>query len=373
NAIIGFSDLLSDEDLTSEQQQSVSLIRESGKNLMALINDILDVSKIEAGQLSIEVIDCSLAKLLNSVGSLMRPKATEKGLEFKIVESSGLPANIRSDLTRLNQCLINLIGNAIKFTENGCVNVHVSLEEYEGKPFIRFDVEDTGIGIPPDKQEIIFESFVQADGSTNRKYGGTGLGLAVTKQLAEILGGELTLTSKEGKGSTFSLMIPTGLDVIKQPLLEKQNIVSHTDPSQNPAEQPEFSGNVLVAEDVPTNQMLIKSLLKRLGLQVTIVAEGNKALQKALTQEYDLIFIDIMLPHMNGYEVTEAIRKKGVKTLVIALTANAMKGDDKKCLEAGCDEYLAKPIDRRELVKTISKYLLSKEPALVGNADSQKT
>ena len=372
NAIIGFSDILVDEDLTDEQKQDVTIIRESGHNLLRLIDDILDFSKIEAGQLDTEIIDCSLAKLLNSVGSLMRPKAIEKGLEFEIVESNGLPAQIRSDPTRLHQCLINLLGNAIKFTEKGHVYVNVSLEESEGKPFIRFDVEDTGIGIPKDKQETIFESFTQAEGDTSRKYGGTGLGLTITNQLAELLGGELTLTSEVGKGSVFSLTIPANVDVTKQPLLDRHNIASHTDPRQAEEKQPEFSGSVLVAEDTLTNQVLMKSILKRLGLQVTIAEDGNQALQKVLTGQFDLIFMDMMMPHMNGYEATMAIRKEGVKTPIVALTANAMKGDDKKCFEVGSDDYLAKPIDRRELLKAIDKYLPSRSKDLSERIDSAK-
>jgi len=372
NGIIGFSDLLADEDLTDEQKESVTLIRESGHNLLRLINDILDFSKIEAGQLDTEIIDCSLGTLLNSIGSLMRPKAIEKGLEFEIVESNDLPAQIHSDPTRLNQCLINLIGNATKFTKEGHVYVNVSLEEREDKPFIRFDVEDTGIGIPKDKQAKVFESFTQADGDTTRKYGGTGLGLTITKQLTELLGGELTLTSEIDKGSVFSLAIPANVDVTKQPFLDMHNIAGHTNPNQTKAGQTKFSGNILVAEDAPTNQVLIRSLLERLGLQVTIAEDGNQARQKVLTGHFDLIFMDIQMPHMNGYEATKEIRKKGITTPIVTLTANAMKGDDKKCIEAGCDDYLAKPIDRRELLKTISKYLPSGSEDFSERIDSVK-
>ena len=357
NAIIGFSNLLIEEDLTEEQKQDVGLIREAGHNLLRLINNILDFSKIEAGQLDTEIIDCSLEKLLNSVELLMRLKATEKELEFEVAERSSLPAQIRSDPSRLHQCLVNLVGNAIKFTKKGHVYVNVSLEEREGKPFVRFDVEDTGIGIPKDKQETIFESFTQADGDTTRKYGGTGLGLTITKQLAELLGGELTVTSEVGKGTIFSLTTPANVDVTKQPLLDRQNVTSHTNPRQTETAEPEFSGNILVAEDVPTNQALVRSLLERMGLQVTIAEDGNQALQKVLAGQFDLILMDMQMPHMDGYEAASEIRKKGITTPVVALTANAMKGDDKKCIEAGCDDYLAKPLDRGELFEMLDKYL----------------
>jgi len=369
NGIIGFADILADEDLTDDQKQNVNIICESGKNLLRLIDDILDFSKIEAGQLNVEIIDCSLTRLLDSVGLLTRPKATEKGLEFEVVETSGLPERIHSDPTRLQQCLINLIGNAVKFTETGHVYVNVSMEDRDDQPYIRFDIEDTGIGIAPDKRELIFESFIQADGSTNQKYGGTGLGLAITEQLAKLLKGELTFTSQLGKGSVFSLTIPANVDVTKQQVLDRENIASHTDPDKAEAEQSEFSGRVLVAEDDPTSQALIKALLKRLGLQVTIAEDGNKALQKVLTGQFDLVFMDIMMPNMTGYEAAEAIRKKGITTPIIALTANAMKGDDKKCIEAGCDDYLAKPIDRRELLRIINKHLPSEQVALSRRVD----
>ena len=357
NSVIGFAEILAEEDLTAEQKKHVCLIRQSGENLMEIINDILDFSKIEAGKMEMELSECSLASLLAMMGSLMNPSAVEKGLKFEIRTDSSLPANICTDLARLRQCLINLISNAIKFTEQGYVSLNVSLEDRNGQPFIRFDVEDTGIGIPAERQEAIFESFTQADGSTSRKYGGTGLGLAITKQLAELLGGKLTLSSKEGKGSVFSLTIPAGLDVASQPLLDKNCVIDRTDSSEENTEQPEFSGHVLVAEDVETNQMLIKILLNKMGLDVTIAADGEKALQEVQKQEFDLILMDMMMPHMNGYEATKVIRKEGITTPIIALTANAMKGDDTKCLEVGCDGYLSKPIDQAQLMQILDKHL----------------
>lgn len=357
NSIIGFCNLMMDEDLSETQKQYNEMIRTGGNNLLGLINDILDFSKIEAGQLDVEIIDCSLGDLLNFVESLMRPKAIKKGLEFKIVESNGLPAQIRSDPTRLQQCLINLIDNAIKFTGQGRVCVNVCLQQYEGEPVIRFDVEDTGIGVAADKQVVIFESFSQADGSHTRKYGGTGLGLTITKQLAGLLGGRLALTSQEGKGSVFSLIIPVGVEVMKQPFLDRHNIGEMLEQTQDKSDYDKFSGHVLVAEDVKTNQMLIKTLLNKMGADVTIVEDGDEALEEALKQEFDLILMDIQMPRMNGYEATKALRKEGITTPIIALTANAMKGDEEECLEAGCDGYLPKPIDKSRLVAILQKYL----------------
>jgi len=357
NAIIGFTNLLAESELTDEQKEHLNLVRDSSHNLLRLIDDILDLSKIEARKVDVEITDCSLGRLLNSVDSLMLSKAKREGLDFEIIEDVGLPAQIRTDVTRVRQCLINLVGNAIKFTRKGHIFLTVSLQEIENAPFIRFDVEDTGIGIPKDKQKEIFETFVQADSSTSREFGGTGLGLAISKRLAELLGGQLTMNSKVGKGSVFSLTIPAGVDVTKQPFLDRHNMVSHIEAGEDEVKQAKYSGRILVAEDARTNQVLIKSLLKRLDLQVTIAEDGNEALQQALTEQYDLIFMDIEIPNMNGYEATKAIRKEGLKTPIIALTAYAMKGDDEKCFAAGCDDYISKPIEHKKLLQTLSKYL----------------
>ena len=387
NGIIGFSDILADTELTDEQRSSVDIISECGRNLVKIIDDILDFSKIESGRLNIERIDCSLREMLGSVESLMRPKAMVKELDFEIIESGALPARICTDPTRLRQCLINLVDNAIKFTKQGGIHVNVSTLQHDHDAFVRFDVRDTGMGIPPEKQELIFNSFTQADGSTSRRFGGTGLGLAITKQLAELLGGYLTLTSAVGEGSVFSLTIPTGVG------RSSQSEEETTDPrvrgdrlapakaggrrtkdeyreSDIENQAPEFSGSILVAEDARTNQVLIKVLLERLGLHVTVAEDGSKAVDEALKRQFDLIFMDIQMPHMNGYEATRALRKEGITTPIIALTANAMKGDDEKCFAAGCDDYLPKPIDRGELIKTIARYLKPATEALSEKIDA---
>lgn len=360
NAILGFADLLSDEDLTKEQKGDVDTIRESAKILLNLINDILDFSKIEAGQLSTEKIDCSLGKILNSIELMMKPLVETKSLEFEIIIGDDLPANICSDSTRLCQCLINLINNAIKFTEKGHVHVNIHLQYRVGVPYIRFEVTDTGKGIEADRQEAIFESFTQEDGTTTRKYGGTGLGLTITKQLAELMGGDIFIASELGKGSTFALTIPAGVEVAKQPLLDRYNMYNMIEVSNqqsNKYKHAKFSGRCLVAEDVVANQMVIKRMLTNGGVDVTIVNDGVEAVGRVESESFDLILMDMQMPNMNGYDATASLRKSGVKTPIVALTANAMKGDDKKCIEAGCDDYLAKPIDRKKLYEILGKYL----------------
>jgi PAS domain S-box-containing protein len=373
NAIIGFSQMLAEADLSKEQQEYVDIICESGKNLLELINNILDLSKIEAGKLTVEFAECSLRHLLVRTEAVMRHAALEKGLKFDIRHESDLPANLYTDFSRLQQCLINLVANAVKFTKEGHVYVKVSLENKDSEPYIRFDVEDTGVGICRDRLDDIFESFTQVDGSTTRKYGGTGLGLAITRQLTELLGGQLTVSSEEGKGSTFSLVIPTGGNITKQPLMDANNTPYRVRGESQKAEQAKLSGRVLVAEDVKTNQKLCTLVLNRMGLGVTVAIDGNEAVEKALTGAFDIILMDIQMPNMNGYEATRMLRKKGITTPIIAITASAMKGDDKKCIDAGCDDYIPKPLDRQRLFETLRKYLRFEKKTLKDKIDSAKS
>jgi PAS domain S-box-containing protein len=341
NAIIGFCEVLSEEKLTNQQKRHVDIVCESAKDLLQLINDILDFSRIEAGKLNLEIVDCSLEKLLTAIRTLMRPQAREKDLAFEIRQSSQLPKEFRTDSVRLRQCLINLINNAIKFTETGHVYVNVQLHEIDGKPYIHFGIEDTGIGIPE-------------------------------KQLAKLLGGKLSLTSEVGKGSVFSLTIPVNVDVKSQPLFGKGDLKEQLEQESDTLEQERFVGQVLVVEDSPTNQMLVKLLLSRLGLEVTLAEDGKDAIDIALSQTFDLIFMDVQMPNMNGYDATKVLRKNGLTTPIVALTAHAMKGDREKCISAGCDDYLAKPIKRKTLVQIIRKYLPSKSEALTESIDSVK-
>ena len=357
NSIICFSDMLTQEDLTVEQKEQVDMIRHSGRNLLNLINDILDSSKIEASQLDVDMIDCSLGQLLNSLEPTITALIQGKSVDFEIVAGEDLPAQIHSDPFRLNQCLTNLLSNAVKFTDLGHVHLKVSLHEKNSQHFIQFDIEDTGIGIPRNRQQAIFESFSQADGSTTRKYGGTGLGLTITKQLVALLGGALALTSEPGRGSVFSLSIPTGRDITGQPLLDRNKVYDQDTEELSLANMAQFFGKVLVAEDVAANQKLMQIMLSKMDVDVVLAGDGNQAVHEALSQSFDLILMDMQMPNMNGYEAARALRQQGYKTPIVALTANAMKGDDQMCFEAGCDGYLAKPIDHRELSRVLAKYL----------------
>jgi len=362
NAIIGFSDLLSDEDLTETQLEYLDVIRTSGGNLLNLINDILDFSKIESGKLNTEIIDCSVTQLLSGIESIMLPSASKKKLDFKLLQCTDLPSVIRTDPYRTRQCLINLANNAIKFTENGHVYINVSIKEFDSIVCIVFDVEDTGIGVETDKQEEIFNSFSQADNSTSRKFGGTGLGLAITRQLAELLGGKLLLKSKPQVGSVFTLILPINVDVESQGHIDKYEVACKiTAEKYEDCQANIFTGKILVAEDHSTNKYLAKILLEKLGFEVDLAESGTEAIEKASNTDFDLIFMDIQMPEMNGYEATRTLRKDGLTTPIIALTASALKGDNEKSIEAGCDDYIPKPIDRKTLVEVIEKYIERQE------------
>ena len=364
NAIIGFSEILSDEDLTSEQEKYVSTIQVAGKNLLQLINDILDFSKIEAGKLSTEIVNCDFEEFMESLNSLLRPLATEKGLAFAIVRKADLPSNVRIDPVRVRQCLINLTGNAIKFTEKGHVYINIDLEYHDSEPFLRFDVEDTGIGIPRDKLSSIFDAFTQADGSTTRKFGGTGLGLTITRQLTELLDGKIMVESEDGKGSVFTILMPAGVDMMNQTIIpqkpKKAVVQGSLEKAKKEAQEIAEVGSILVVEDTEANQFLMRSLLERMGYKVRIVENGLEAIEAVDEENFDVILMDMQMPVMNGYKATRKLRANGYVLPIIALTAHAMNGDDTKCFEAGCDEYLSKPVDRIKLTEMLNKYITLK-------------
>jgi len=371
NGVIGMIELALEESLSDKVCDYLSTAKSSGNALIGIINDILDISKIEAGKMSVEIRDCCLNELLSNINSITQTKMAEKGVEFKTIFDCPVPRQIRSDPTRLRQCLVNLIGNASKFTKTGHIHVHVSVQNDEKDPNIRFDVEDTGIGIPHNKQEAIFDSFGQADGSTTRKFGGTGLGLTITKELAKLLGGSISLTSEPGKGSTFSLIIPAGVDIESQSLIaELERDTSNNERTK--MSDIKLSGKILVAEDDKVNQMVIQAMLKKAGFQVTMANDGREAVEKACSESFDIILMDINMPNMNGCEATRALRKKGFTLPILALTASVLKSELDECIEAGCDEHLCKPIDRPKLFETLEKYLSSADDSVSNEIDDVK-
>jgi PAS domain S-box-containing protein len=357
NGIVGMLTLALNKERDEKIREFLTIAKTCADNLLKLINDILDISKVEAGKLNVEIIDSSVSEILSTINSSMRPMATEKGISFNIVLKTDVPENIKTDPARLNQCLINLIGNAIKFTDTGGVTIELSLEKMGDKAFVRFDVVDTGIGIPIDKQQTVFDKFTQADGSTTRKHDGTGLGLAITKQLAELLGGDITLFSEPGKGSTFSLIILANIDTASATMISNDKWRKKDTTDESSDEISNNAGKILVVEDDYANQQVILGVLEETNLQAEIANDGIEAVDKVTSGSYDLIFMDMQMPNMNGYDATKLIRKKGYTVPIIALTAYAMKGDEEKCLNAGCDAYLPKPVDAEMLFKTLGEFL----------------
>ena len=360
NVITGISDILATEKLAQAHLDDVELVRDAARSLLAVINDILDYSKIEAGKLKIVLADYALQKMLDEIETLMRPLAVRKNLQFEVIRTGKLPAIIHIDHDRIHQCLVNLVNNAVKFTEQGHVHLKVCVEDRGPRRFIRFDVEDTGIGIAPQEQEHIFDSFMQVEQGSTRQYGGTGLGLAITRQLAELLGGELSFISQAGQGSTFSLLIPIGIAIESRPEVYNGKAAGPNLPADENGRA--FTGRVLVAEDYEGCGVLMRRILERLGLDVTLAKDGKEAVEKASGGSFDLIFMDVRMPFLNGFEATEALHRKGINTPIIALTAHAMQGDRELCLQAGCDDYLSKPVEREKLLEILGKYVLVKRP-----------
>ncbi len=355
NGIIGFTEILLDEELQSQQREYAEIIKSAADNLLTLINDILDFSKIEAGKLEAEAVEFSLESLLRDITCLMKPQADKKSLKFEVIRGDGLPKTVHTDPVRLRQCLFNLLSNAMKFTSRGHVLLRLSGLQQDGRSFICFAVEDTGIGIPRDKHESIFEAFSQVDGSTTREYGGTGLGLTITKELTRLLGGHLLLDSEIGKGSVFKAIIPvvlTSANTRTAPESEPELIRS-----QRPADAGGVYGKVLIADDNKTSVVLTTLLLEKLGFEVTCVADGREAVDEALAQNFDLIIMDMQMPGIDGYQATHTLREKGCKCSIIAVTAHALEGDREKCIEAGCNDYVAKPINRDQLYEIVGRYI----------------
>ncbi|HEY4209126.1 MAG TPA: ATP-binding protein [Puia sp.] len=359
NGIQGMTNLLLETALSEPQLEFVGIIKRSTDNLLVIINDILDFSKIKAGKLAIEKIDFRLKDVLENVRAVFNHRVKKKGLQLQLEIDPRIPHILIGDPHRLNQVMINLVGNAIKFTDKGSVQVKVGLQERTHEQIqLQFMVADTGIGIPADRLPEIFDNFSQAGLDISRKYGGTGLGLAICKQLLQLQGGSISLTSEEGRGSVFSFQIAYGNSRRDEPAGVAAVATSMSDNSQL------LSGRrFLVAEDNEVNQKLVEYVLTKAGGTVQLANNGLEAV-KLLQQDasYDLIIMDLQMPEMDGYGATRIIRDEmQLQTPIIAMTATALTGEQVRCLDAGIDEYMTKPFDFKELYRTINKLLGEKD------------
>jgi signal transduction histidine kinase/DNA-binding NarL/FixJ family response regulator len=359
-AVIGYSDLLLDPTLdASDRVNYVQTIRRNGEHLLTLINDILDLSKIEAGKMSLELIRTSPSQVLVDVASLMRVRAVEKGLSFDVRYVGAMPETIASDPTRLRQILMNFVGNAIKFTEHGGVRIIARCEDLDSpNPKLSLEVVDTGLGMTPAQIASLFVAFTQADASTTRRFGGTGLGLVISRKLAQLLGGDITVESAPGRGSVFRLCVPTG-SLVDVKMIEGLSEAGTPDAStpRVPTSADALAGaHILLAEDGHDNQLLISTYLRKAGAMVTVVADGRAAVEQARAATYDVILMDMQMPELDGYGATSKLRQCGYERPIIAITAHAMAGDRERCVSAGCDDYLTKPIERSKLVSTVARW-----------------
>ncbi|NUN04538.1 MAG: response regulator [Bdellovibrio sp.] len=345
-AIIGFSDLLKDPTLEDEYRlQYVNVIHRTGQNLTRIINDILDLSKVEAGHLEMENSAFSLTGLLDDIHVMMVAKSADKPLHIEFNRRGIVPDMIYADSFRLRQILINVLGNAIKFTEKGYVRMTY---EVSGKNIL-FTIKDTGVGISESKRDLLFQAFSQIDNSVTRKYEGTGLGLLLSKRLAQMMGGDVALEDSQlGKGCTFTVRIAFQS---VEGLTAKVPQLSST--GSKPLNDQLASRHILLIDDVEDNRLLIERMLSRRGAKLTLATNGQEGLSKALNENYDIVLMDIQMPVMDGYTATKKLREAGYKKPIIALTAHAMKDDRERCLEAGCTDYLTKPVQVDTLVQTI--------------------
>ena len=362
-AIVGFSELLLQPVQTlSEKQDALQVIRRNARHLLDLINDVLDLSKIEAGKMVTCRTTTDLVHTLADVASMMRSRAAEKGLGFRVRFQGPIPRKIQTDPLRLRQILVNLLANAIKFTANGEVRLVVSCpnagpgSEALGKD-VRFDIADTGIGMTAEQMARLFQQFTQADESTTRKFGGSGLGLGISKRLAQLLGGDITVQSIFGAGSTFTLTIDGSPLEDVETIADAAALLLGTSVETAGLEESKIAGHVLLAEDGADNQRLIRHLLERAGAKVTIAENGRLAVDKARAEPFDLILMDMQMPELDGYGASSELRRRGIKIPIIALTAHAMSDDREKCIAAGCTDYLTKPLDTGLLLKTVCQYL----------------
>ena len=377
NGVVGMSHLLLDTPLTAEQRDFVRTIQSSGDLLLTVINDILDFSKIEAGKLSFETLDFDLGDAVREAVELLRPRAEQKRIGLRHELAPDVPTALRGDAGRLRQVLLNLAGNAIKFTEHGGVSIRVALESATGAHArLRFEVTDTGIGISEAAQARLFQPFVQADGSTTRRFGGTGLGLAISRQLVELMGGEIGLRSDPGTGSTFWFTVQLERQKASPAGTDERAGSRRLAPAPAADSAAKLPLRVLLAEDNAVNQMVARKQLAKIGCAVDVVASGLEALRALDRADYDVVLMDCQMPEMDGYETTREIRRLGLRSgagparlQIIAMTANAMQGDRELCLAADMDDYVSKPVGldhlREALLRAQHRIAQAQNPAKV--------
>jgi PAS domain S-box-containing protein len=360
NAILGFTDVLRRgfESDQHERQEHLNTIHASGQHLLDLINDILDLSKVESGRLEVERIRCGPLQLIHEAVSVLRGQAEAKGLRLCYEAPEGLPETIITDPMRFRQVLTNLVGNAIKFTEDGEVRVTARLIKSDGKSQLAIEVADTGLGIPDGTLQSIFDPFVQADTSVTRRFGGTGLGLAISRRFARALGGDLTVESERGQGSVFTFTVDTGpLEGTRTVSCDSFVEEEQRDDTDHEILGALASGRILVVDDGESNRKLIHLVLERAGVTVESACDGREAVDAATANPFDLILMDMQMPVMDGFTATSTLREQGYKAPIIALTADAMKGTEAKCLAAGCSGFLTKPVDMDKLVRVVGEVL----------------
>jgi CheY-like chemotaxis protein/nitrogen-specific signal transduction histidine kinase len=365
-AIMGFADLLSDDGsvhiAAEHRAETVNTIKRASTHLMTIINDILDLSKIEAGKMTVESIDTSLIRVLHEVTSLMRPRAIGKGLTLETKLQSPVPEKVIGDPTRLRQVLLNLVGNAIKFTDTGRVSIAARVAYEQDRALILFEVEDTGPGMSPEQVEGLFTPFSQADTTVTRKYGGTGLGLTICHRLAEIMGGNVAIVrTAPGMGACFRLTLPLQ-PVAGAAMVNGLEVVQASSSTELKPSSVKLNGKILLAEDGIDNQRLIAFHLRKAGAVVDIADNGLIALKmidQAISDQspYQLLLTDMQMPEMDGYVLAQTLRSRHSDLPVVALTAHAMAEDRDKCLKAGCNDYTSKPIEKATLLQVCQRWM----------------
>lgn len=349
NAILGFADLLAEGTASPEDQRAhAETIRQASDHLLTMVNDLLDLSTLDSGQVALEQVDVDAVRLLRDAAMLLEPRAAGKGIRMSCATPQGRVV-IKSDPLRLRQVLLNLIGNAVKFTELGGVTITMTAEDHPpDRKLIRVEIADTGIGISPEKLTAIFKPFTQSDEGMTRRFGGSGLGLAICQRLAAALGGTIEVQSRLGKGSVFTLVIDA---------LAGVRAATPSGPTIDLKDTSPLNMNILYAEDGPDNQRLVSFLLRKAGAIVTLAENGRQAVDRIKGgEQFDIILMDMQMPDMDGYEATRDLRKSGYEVPIIALTAHALADDRGKCLMAGCDDFLTKPVDRELLVATCRRW-----------------